>query len=166
VTAHRIVLIGLLVAAIGNALVAGVFFAFSSFVMPALARVAPHTGVTAMQAINVTVIRSLFLKTFGVTTIVSAILVFTPVLRSSTPAAWLACAAGLVSVTGSFVVTMLCNVPLNDSLAAASPGAADVVTLWTNFLRDWGTWNAVRTIASFAASVLFLAAAMLLQAEV
>jgi uncharacterized membrane protein len=165
VTAHRIVLTGLLVATMGNALVSGVFFAFSSFVMPALSRVSPETGVSAMQAINITVIRSLFLKTFVVTTIVSAMLILTPALLTTSRGAWLACAAGLVSVVGSFAVTMSFNVPLNDALATATPGSTDVAVLWTHFLRDWGVWNSVRTIASFAASVLFLAATFVLQAE-
>ena len=51
----------LVTAAIGNGLGAGVFFAFSSFVMPALARVTPVVGVHAMQSINITVQRSMFL---------------------------------------------------------------------------------------------------------
>ena len=37
-----------LIAAIGCGLVAGVFFAFSSFVMKALARLQPAQGVAAM----------------------------------------------------------------------------------------------------------------------
>jgi hypothetical protein len=44
------------IAAIGSGLVAGVFFAFSSFVMPALARIRPEHGIVAMQSINLTVI--------------------------------------------------------------------------------------------------------------
>ena len=37
----------------GSALVAGVFFAFSSFVMKVLARVPSAEGIAAMQSINV-----------------------------------------------------------------------------------------------------------------
>src|SRR5690606_29761669 len=39
-------------AAVGSALVAGVFFAFSSFVMPALATLPAAPAIRAMQAIN------------------------------------------------------------------------------------------------------------------
>ena len=42
-----------LLAALGCAMMAGVFFAFSGFVMKALARLQPAQGVAAMQAINV-----------------------------------------------------------------------------------------------------------------
>jgi len=41
-----------LLAALGSGVVAGVFFAFSSFVIPALARLPPAQGVLAMQSIN------------------------------------------------------------------------------------------------------------------
>jgi uncharacterized membrane protein len=55
-----------LVAALGCGLVAGVFFAFSTFVMPALARLQPPQGITAMQSINITAINPLFmLAIFG-----------------------------------------------------------------------------------------------------
>jgi uncharacterized membrane protein len=41
-----------LFAALGCGLVAGVFFAFSTFVMKALARLPAEQGIAAMQAIN------------------------------------------------------------------------------------------------------------------
>ena len=43
-------------AAIASALVGGVFYAFSSFVMAALQRLEPKDGMTAMQAINTTAV--------------------------------------------------------------------------------------------------------------
>ncbi len=164
-TTQRILLVVLMTAILGNAVVAGVFLAFSSFVMPALSRVSPENGVSAMQSINITVIRSLFLKIFFLTTIVSAVLVFTPTVRASGPVSWLSCIAGIVSVAGSFGVTMWFNVPLNDALAVAAPGTSAAGALWSDYLRDWGAANLTRTIASGVASALFLAAAMLLAAE-
>ena len=44
-----------LVTALGAGLVAGAFFAFSTFVMAALGRVTAPEGTRAMQEINVTV---------------------------------------------------------------------------------------------------------------
>ncbi len=43
-------------ALLASALVGGVFFAFSSFIMKALARVPSAEGIAAMQSINVIVI--------------------------------------------------------------------------------------------------------------
>src|SRR5215831_19362148 len=53
-----------LVAALGSGLVAGIFFAFSNFVMKALARVPPAQGVAAMQSINVVVLNKWFFVVF------------------------------------------------------------------------------------------------------
>ena len=48
-------------AARGSGVVGGVFFAFSSFVMAALARRPAHEGIAAMQSINVVVLNRSFL---------------------------------------------------------------------------------------------------------
>lgn len=50
-----------LLPALGCGLVAGVFFAFSTFVMSALARLQPAQGIAAMQSINITAINPLFM---------------------------------------------------------------------------------------------------------
>ncbi|WP_010496926.1 hypothetical protein [Paenibacillus elgii] len=46
--------------ALGSGLIAGLFFAFSTFVMSALARLPAEQGIAAMQSINVTVLNPLF----------------------------------------------------------------------------------------------------------
>ncbi len=53
-----------LFSALGCGLMAGVFFAFSTFVMNALARLQPTQGIAAMQSINITVINPLFMAAF------------------------------------------------------------------------------------------------------
>jgi uncharacterized membrane protein len=58
-------------ALLGSAVIGGVFFAFSSFVMKALARIPSSEGVAAMQSINVVVIIPTFLSVFMGTTVLS-----------------------------------------------------------------------------------------------
>jgi uncharacterized membrane protein len=56
---------------------------------------------------------------------------------------------------GTFLVTALGNVPLNDRLAAVSatdPGARDV---WERYLGRWTMWNHVRTAAAMVAALLY-----------
>src|SRR3954469_17068196 len=53
-----------LLAALGCGLIAGVFFAFSTFVMKALARLPADEGMAAMQSINVVVLNPMFLGVF------------------------------------------------------------------------------------------------------
>jgi uncharacterized membrane protein len=73
--------------AISCGLLAGVYFAFSTFIMPALGRIAAVHGVSAMNSINSTILRSLFMPFFFVTTLVSLVLVAFALFRRSTPGA-------------------------------------------------------------------------------
>jgi uncharacterized membrane protein len=115
------VLFGLaLVAALSCALVAGIFFAFSNFVMRALFRV--PGGMAAMQAINVTVLNPLFLALFFGTAAACALLA---VLSWNRP---LAIGGALLYLLGTFGVTIVFNVPRNKALARLD--AADSVAAW------------------------------------
>ncbi|HET9531010.1 MAG TPA: hypothetical protein VFQ92_11700, partial [Blastocatellia bacterium] len=53
-----------IVTALGSGLIAGVFFAFSSFVMRALCRLPTREAIAAMKSINVAVLNAWFLGTF------------------------------------------------------------------------------------------------------
>ena len=73
-----------LASALGSGLIGGVFYAFSTFVMRALARLPAHEGVAAMQSINVAVINPLFLGVFlgtAATAGAMVLLVLGPALR-------------------------------------------------------------------------------------
>jgi uncharacterized membrane protein len=141
--------------AIGCGLMAGVYFAFSTFVMTALARTGPGPGIAAMNAINIEIVRSLFMPFLLGTTLTSAALVVIACFRFGEPGAVAMLAGGIIYVLGMFVATMVFNVPLNDALAAVDPASAQGTALWTRYLSDWTLWNHVRTVASIAASVLF-----------
>ena len=54
----------MLLTAIGSALSAGIFYAFSTFVMKALAQQPAAQGIATMQSINITVINPLFMVVF------------------------------------------------------------------------------------------------------
>ena len=58
--------------AVGSGLIGGVFFAFSTFIMQALARMPAAQGIAAMQHINVTVLNPWFLGVFMGTGLISA----------------------------------------------------------------------------------------------
>jgi uncharacterized membrane protein len=111
-----------LLAALGCGLIAGVFFAFSAFVMTALARIAPASGIAAMQSINIVVINPLFLGVFFGTALICLALAVAELAMWRPPAsAWLLAGSALYLV-GTILVTMRGNVPLNNALAAVEPG--------------------------------------------
>lgn len=145
--------------ALGAGLSAGVFFAFSTFVMAGLARLPPPEGVAAMQAINVTAVTPLFM----IALMGPALLVLAP-MTVATP--WRAgrrgvviWAGGLIYVLAVIGTTMACNVPMNDALAALDPHAPASAARWSDYLHDWTAWNHVRAAAATIATGLFIAAA-------
>ena len=147
-----------LVTALGCGLVAGIFFAFSNFVMKALASVAPASGIASMQSINVMALNRWFFAVFFGTAACCLVLVVAAFLHWQRPGAPYLLLAGSLYLTGTILVTIAFNVPLNDSLATVDPATADATSTWTNYLKTWTLWNHVRTVAALAATVLFIVA--------
>lgn len=134
-------------AALGAALVAGVFFAFSSFVMPALQRLPADDAMAAMKAINVTVINWHFLGLFLGTALLALLL---------GGAAWMGAvpmlpvlAGALLYLIGTFGVTAAGNVPLNDALVARR-------IVWADYVPRWTLWNHLRTVSAALSASAFL----------
>jgi uncharacterized membrane protein len=144
-------------AVLGCGLVGGIFFAFSTFVMKALADQPPANGISAMQSINVTVLNGWFLSAFLGTAVVCVALGTLSVTGLREPVAILRIAGGLLYLVGCFGVTIGLNVPLNDSLAAVDAGSAEGAANWARYVSDWTAWNTVRTVASLLAAVAFTA---------
>lgn len=145
-------------AALGSGLVAGVFFAFSSFVMGALGRLAPPQGISAMQSINIVVVNPVFFSVFFGTAFLCCILAVASCAKWTELAFACVLAGSLIYLAGSIGVTLACNVPLNDALAAVKPDSADGAALWTQYLTRWTSWNHIRGAASLVSSACFIAA--------
>jgi uncharacterized membrane protein len=142
---------------LGCGLIAGVFFAFSAFVMKALVRLPAALGLEAMQSINVTVINSLFLSVFLGTGGVCVLALAAAFLRDS-PGTQFLIAGNLFYLAGVILVTRVCHIPRNEALAAVEATRADYATVWKQFVREWMIWNHVRAAASLAAAALLLLA--------
>jgi uncharacterized membrane protein len=145
-----------LAGALSSALVAGMFYAFSSFIMAALARVPGAEGMRAMNAINVTVITPSFMALFMGTALLGIGLAIWSLFSIAQTDSQLVLLGALLYVLGCFGVTMVFNVPLNDQLAAAAPTEA----LWNSYLRTWTLWNSVRTAAATLSSAVLVAVAL------
>lgn len=143
---------------IGAGIVGGVFFAFSTFVMRALAELPASQGVAAMQRINVVVINPLFMAVFLGTALLAAACVVIAVMNRGSVAASLLLAASLLYLLGAFLVTIGFNVPRNERLASLDPASAQASDYWAVYLREWSRWNHVRCVASVASAVCSAAA--------
>lgn len=145
------------VSALGSGLVAGAFYAFSTFVMAALGRLPAPQGIAAMQSINVTVINPWFMSAlFGTALACLATIVAALADWDGSYGPYLVAGAALY-VLGTTGVTMAFNVPRNNALEKAEATAPDAATLWTRYLTEWTAWNTVRTAAALIASALFVA---------
>ena len=144
--------------AIGCGMMAGLYFAFSTFIMTALGRIPQAHGISAMQSINTTIQQSLFMPLFWGTTLAALALAGFALFRLGETAAMAMLAAGILYVVGMFVCTVIFNVPLNNALDAVDPAGVEGAAVWSRYLKDWTFWNHLRTVASAAASALFVVA--------
>jgi uncharacterized membrane protein len=83
----RLLFVLTFLSALGAGLIAGLFFAFSSFVMTALSRLPPPAGISAMQSINVAVLNPVFFAAFFGTAALCILLIIAGLIRWSEPAA-------------------------------------------------------------------------------
>jgi uncharacterized membrane protein len=162
---NKLVFVLTLLSAFGCGLIGGVFFAFSNFVMKALAGLPPSQGIAAMKSINVTVLNPMFLGVFLVTAAGCVILAVCSVLMWQKPGAALLLVGSALYLLGTLLVTIVCNVPRNDALAALDPVATESAQLWAEYVASWTFWNHVRTVAAIVASVLLTIALWLSSAH-
>ncbi|HKQ23317.1 MAG TPA: anthrone oxygenase family protein [Burkholderiales bacterium] len=144
-----------LLAILGCGLIAGVFFAFSSFVMKALARLPAREGIAAMQSINVVVLKSWFIAAFIGTAAVCVLALIYAFFRIHEPRGMFLLVGSVLYLVGSFLVTIVFNVPRNGALATVSTGDPTSASLWSGYVTSWTAWNHVRTVASIAAAASF-----------
>ena len=145
-----------LVLGLASALVAGVFMTFSDFVMAGLARAPAAAGIAAMQALNRTVYRSVFLSTFMAIVPLSVIFAAAAVLTIGGATAACAVAASAVYLATVFAVTAARNVPMNQRLDAMDADSQTAAAYWLTYSVSWTRWNHVRTIGATVTAALYL----------
>lgn len=151
-----------LAAGLSSALVAGVFQAFSDFVMKALIAAEPTSGIEAMQMINRTVLRSFFVVLLlGLAPGSLALAAYAYLYLGGPAAAWIQTGTAIY-VIGVFLVTLVGNVPMNNRLARLEHTADETVGYWRIYGVSWTRWNHVRTFCSLWAAICFLIAALAL----
>ena len=151
----------ILITAVGCGLVSGIFFAFSSFIMPGLEKLAPDQGIAAMQSINRLAITPLFMTALFGTALLCLVLIVWAALAWERPQSrWIA-PAGALYLIGAIGVTIAANVPRNDALEKLDPAAASSAARWATYLSEWTAFNHVRTVTALVAAGLLTYAARL-----
>jgi uncharacterized membrane protein len=142
----------IVISALGSGLIAGAFFAFSSFVMGALGKLPASQGIAAMQSINVAVLNRLFFAAFFGTAAACLLLGTSVLFLWHEPGAIYRLVGSALYLVGTILVTIVFNVPRNEALAAVETDNADGATRWAQFVPSWTAWNHVRTAAALAAT--------------
>ena len=145
-----------LLAALGSGMMAGLFFAFSTFIMQALGKRPAPVGIAAMQSINETILNPIFFLLFFGTAVLGAVLAILAAFSWTDAGAGGRLAGGLLYLIGSIGITMRCNVPLNNQLMKVTPDSAEGAAFWAHFLKAWMPWNHVRTVGCIGATVSFI----------
>jgi uncharacterized membrane protein len=147
-----------LVTALGCGLSAGALFAFSSFVMRALARLPAAQGIAAMQSINVQAVTPAFMTAlFGTAVACAALGVWALADWDDSYGPWLLAGSALY-LAGPVGLTMTYHVPRNNALAAVEPTSKDAEAHWRRYIADWTRMNHVRVAAGLAAAAALIEA--------
>ena len=145
-------------AVVGAGVVTGLLFAFSNFVMQALAKLPNDQGMLAMQQINEKIINPIFVMFFLGTPVLCAIIGINAILALESPGSLSLLIGSVLYLAGPFGITMLFNVPLNNRLAEVAMEDAD--DNWPDYQIRWQRWNHLRTYVGIL-SVAMLSAGLI-----
>jgi uncharacterized membrane protein len=156
------ILFAILFLALWSAIVGGIFWAFSDFIMKALVRAEPAAGIEAMQQINKTVIGTQFVIGILLIPVLSiGLAVYAWGSLTGLPLFALLLAA-VVFVPSVFLMTLAGNVPMNNRLAALDPTSEEGAAYWEVYGRRWTRLNHIRTFGSVATAGIYLVAGVAL----
>lgn len=140
-------------------LVAGVFQAFSEFVMVSLDRATRAGGIESMQIINREVFTTIFMLLLIGMSLLAPVIAGVALMKLKGPAKTHILIGSAVYFFGVFLVTLLGNVPLNNALARLPFASLAAKDYWEAvYFPQWTFWNHVRTIGSLIAATFFLMA--------
>jgi uncharacterized membrane protein len=143
-----------------TALVTGLFYGYSVSVNGGLHRLNDSEYIKAMQSINAVIQNPIFFVSFIGPIILLPLAAFLHRDANSMQFALLL-ASSTLYIAGSFGLTIVGNVPLNERLAkfnASKSSGNEIAQARAGFERPWNRLHAIRTIASIAATVLIFVA--------
>ena len=141
-----------LVTALGCGLSAGALFAFSSFVMGALARLPVAQGIAAMNSINVVAVTPMFMTALFGTAAACLVLAVWALADWHDSFSPYLIAGSVLYLAGTIGLTMAYHVPRNNALAAVEPTNDDAEAHWRRYVAEWTRWNHVRVAAGILAA--------------
>ena len=137
-----------------NALVAGLFFAFSVAVLPGLRDLDNRSFVTVFRGINRAMQKPVFLAVLFAAPIAAVAAAAIALIQGTELSATMIVVGALLSAA-TFMFTSSRNVPLNNMLERLpAKTESDARTARSRFEPLWSRWNAVRSLTGTASVVL------------
>lgn len=141
-----------------TALSAGIFYSFSTIVMPGLDLGGARSAVNAMHGMNTVVRSPVFAIVFFGALILPVLAALGARSAGHRAAARLAGLAALIHAAAVIGVTLQVNVPLNETLATVAGADANAASYWKDFSVPWTLWNHVRALGAILAFLCLLGA--------
>jgi len=132
-------------------LMAGIYFAFSTFVMKALNQLPALHAAHAMNKINDVIVNTVFLPIFFGSTLWFAGLIVWSVADWQGTQSMLLISAALIYIVGMFFVTAFGNVPLNNKLKASEVSEEQLARYWPVYMAKWTKLNHIRSVSCISA---------------
>ena len=150
-------------AVLTTGLMAGVFYAYAISVNLGLAEQPDDSYVATMNEVNEKIQNPLFFPGFFGALVFPFAALVAHIPRRRSGRFRLILLASLLYVGGSFLVTALANVPLNEELAlvATDAPAEELARARAAYEGPWNFWNGVRSLFSLAAFVALIGACLL-----
>ena len=142
-------------------LVAGIFFCWSVSITKGLAALPDKEYIDVFQSLNREIQNPLFFICFFGAAILLPVSAWQNYEQPQPLRFWLLLAASFIYLVGVMVVTVVGNIPLNESLDTfntASATMSEVATRRLIFEKPWNQLNNLRTVASVIAFVLLILA--------
>lgn len=144
-----------------TALIAGLFYAWTCSVIPGLARLSNTEYIRAMQSFNLSIQNPLFFASFLGTALLLPVCSYVHFGQPVSTRFWLLLISTVIYLIGVLGVTIVGNVPLNDSLAAFQLDSAttnEIAQARTGFENRWNGMNSIRTAAASFSIILVIIA--------
>lgn len=138
--------------------ISGLLYGFSDFIMRGMNNLSPKNATEAMQNINVTVYKSLFMFLFILLAVGSLAVVIWSVLVNGWQDSILVSSGSILYIFGMFLLTGRGNVPLNESLRKTKISSPDIESAWSDYYKKWIRLNTLRCAFGVLAGVCWLIA--------
>ncbi|WP_191600852.1 DUF1772 domain-containing protein [Marinomonas algicola] len=137
-------------------IMAGIYFAFSVFIMKSLSQLPNIEGARAMNRINDVIIKTVFLPLFLGSTFWYAGLIIWSFVNWQSGQSTLIISASLVYIVGMFLITVIGNVPLNKKLKVSENDEKELSKTWPYYLQKWTQFNHLRTLSAMISLALLI----------